>query len=154
MAANIKQALNAYGQSSLELDVENASPHKLIVMLYAGAIKALTQARVHMRNGEVGPKGVAISRAIAIVEEGLRSSLDREQGGELVDNLSALYDYIGFRLLEANLKMDEAAIEEVQVLLQQLKEAWESIDKPQQSEIKPEVEAPQSARTPLSYGRV
>ena len=91
MAANIKNALNAYGQSSVEIDVEHASPHKLICMLYEGAIKALFMAKLHMQNKEIGPKGVAISKAIAIIEEGLRNSLDAaEQSSEIAASLDAV----------------------------------------------------------------
>ncbi|GAB3265712.1 flagellar export chaperone FliS [Chitinimonas naiadis] len=155
MAANIKNALNAYGQSSVEIDVEHASPHKLICMLYEGAIKALFMAKLHMQNKEIGPKGVAISKAIAIIEEGLRNSLDAGQSGEIAANLDTLYDYMSRRLLEANITNDLAALEEVHLLLAQLKDAWESIDKPATPVAEPVPEpAPASGRQPLSYGRV
>ncbi|HEY9102733.1 flagellar export chaperone FliS [Chitinimonas sp.] len=156
MAANIKNALNAYGQSSVEIDVEHASPHKLICMLYEGAIKALFMAKLHMQNKEIGPKGVAISKAIAIIEEGLRNSLDAaEQSSEIAASLDALYDYMSRRLLEANIRNDVAMIDEVQQLLSQLKDAWESINKPAEPEPAASASAePQSGRQPLSYGRV
>lgn len=156
MAANIKNALNAYGQSSVELDVEHASPHKLICMLYEGAIKALFMARLHMQNREIGPKGVAISKAIAIIEEGLRTSLSADKNTEIAANLDALYDYMSRRLLQANFENDVAAVEEVQTLLSQLKESWESIEK-SGTEASPATTSeaqPQSGRQPLSYGRV
>ncbi|QDQ28916.1 flagellar export chaperone FliS [Chitinimonas arctica] len=155
MASNIKNALNAYGQSSIELEVEHASPHKLISMLYEGALKAIFLAKAHMQNREIGPKGVAISKAIAIIEEGLRVSLDVGKSGEIAGNLDTLYDYMSRRLFDANLNNDLAALEEVQGLLSQLREAWESIEKPQATLGTPTEEPTQHAdRKPLSYGRV
>ncbi|MGQ5522544.1 flagellar export chaperone FliS [Chitinimonas sp. PSY-7] len=153
MPANVKNALNAYGQSSIEQDVEHASPHKLICLLYEGAIKALFMAKMHMQNHEIGPKGMAISKAIAIIEEGLRNSLDPEKNGELAANLDTLYDYMSRRLLEANLRNDVDALDEVQLLLSQLKESWESIEKTAETS-KAEEAPPESGRQPLSYGRV
>ncbi|PHV12475.1 flagellar export chaperone FliS [Chitinimonas sp. BJB300] len=153
MPANVKNALSAYGQSSIEQDVEHASPHKLICLLYEGAIKALFMAKMHMQNHEIGPKGLAISKAIAIIEEGLRNSLDAEKSGDIAANLDTLYDYMSRRLLEANFHNDVNALDEVQLLLSQLKESWESIDKTTEAN-KPAEEPPETGRQPLSYGRV
>ena len=121
-------ALNAYGKQNLATQVEVASPHRLIVMLFEGAITACFLAKAHMQNGLVAEKGKAISKAIAIVEEGLRLSLDKEEGGELASNLDALYAYMGRQLLQANLRNDADRLDEVIGLLSGLKEAWQQID--------------------------
>jgi flagellar protein FliS len=153
MANSLKQALNAYGQNNLEIEVEQASPHKLILMLFEGGLKALAMAKLHIQHHEVGPKGAAISKAIAIIEEGLRSSLDKERGGELAANLDSLYDYMSFRLLEANIRNDLDALEEVRTLMTQLRDAWAAIDKPTATPDEAEVPA-HGLRQPSSYGRV
>lgn len=127
MSAQIRRAMAAYGSQSLDADVNTASPHRLIVLLYDGAIKAISLAKLHMNNGNIAEKGNAISKAISIIEEGLRLSLDRTTGGELAENLDALYEYMAFMLLDANIKNDSEHLDLVLKLLKELKESWESI---------------------------
>ena len=83
-----------------------------------------------MKNGETAAKGRAISQAIAIIDSGLRASLDKTAGGEIAVSLDALYEYMSNRLLIANLNNDPAILEEVSNLLSQLREAWEAIGSP------------------------
>lgn len=142
-----KHALKAYGQKSLELEVESASPHKLILLLFDGAIQAIKQARFHLENGNMAEKGRLISKAIAIVDEGLLAALDRKAGGELADNLAALYTYCCERLFAANRNNDSAALDEVAALLGELKSAWEEIGKPQAA-------AGDAGKPGLNYGAV
>lgn len=118
---------SAYNQVSVETGVTSASPHKLILMLFDGAIMALGAAQHQMSEGNIPAKGQNISKAIEIIDNGLRASLDLEAGGELADRLYALYDYMTARLLHANLHNDLAAIEEVSHLLGELRSAWEEI---------------------------
>jgi flagellar secretion chaperone FliS len=127
MSAQIRRAMAAYGSQSLDADVNTASPHRLIVLLYDGAIKAVTLAKMHMLNNNIGEKGAAISKAISIIEEGLRLSLDRSTGGELAENLDALYEYIAYILLEANLRNDASHLDTALSLLKDLKDSWNSI---------------------------
>lgn len=148
-----KAAMNAYGKQDLAAQVEAASPHRLIVMLFDGAIKACNLAKMHMRNGAIADKGMAITKAIAIVQEGLRLSLDKEAGGELAANLDALYDYMGRMLLQANLHNDEAKLDEVAELLAGLRESWVQIDPAKAAAAEPEPSAPPSRAVPSSYGR-
>lgn len=118
---------NAYAKVGIETGVIAASPHKLIVMLYDGAIVALSNATQHMKNKDLAAKGHSISKAIAIIENGLRASLDKKAGGEIAVSLDALYEYMNSRLLQANLKNEIEGILEVQNLLRDLKSAWEAI---------------------------
>ncbi|QNM98506.1 flagellar export chaperone FliS [Chitinimonas koreensis] len=157
--ANIRKALNSYDQGGVEQLVDTASPHKLICMLYEGALKAVMMARFHMQNNEVAAKGAAISKAISIIEEGLRVSLDKGgAGGELAGNLDALYEYMSSRLLLANLRNDMVALDEVQGLMSQLRDAWVAIDQPQAAAATGTGTgtgaAPEQRNSPLSYGRV
>ncbi len=122
------KALKAYGVASLDEQVATASPHRLIVMLFEGAIKSINLAKFHFQHGNVAEKGRSITKAIAIIEEGLRLSLDKSIGGELVENLDALYDYCAHQLLLANLRNDIQILEDILVLLNELKQSWESID--------------------------
>ena len=124
---NSRAAINAYANVGLSTDIMAADPHKLTSMLFEGALLAIAKARHAMEQGETAAKGQSISKAIAIIGEGLNASLDKEIGGELARNLSALYDYMVSRLITANLKNDKAALDEVTRLLSELKKAWDTI---------------------------
>ena len=115
---------NAYARVGVETGVMGASPHRLIVLLYQGARQAIAQARMHLQQGNVPDRGMAISKAIRIVESGLQQSLNLEVGGEIAGRLNALYSYMARRLLEANIKQSEAMLVEVDSLLATLEEAW------------------------------
>ncbi|HDL6853427.1 TPA: flagellar export chaperone FliS [Yersinia enterocolitica] len=110
-----------------ESGVMSASPHQLIVMLFDGAQSALVRARILMNQGDIPAKGAALSKAINIINNGLSAGLNMEKGGELAENLSALYDYMSRRLLHANLHNDEQAITEVLALLENIADAWRQI---------------------------
>ncbi|MFC0253112.1 flagellar export chaperone FliS [Massilia consociata] len=131
MFGTMQRGVNAYAKVGLETGVAAASPHKLVVMLYDGAMVALLSAINHMKSANatasIAAKGAAISKAITIIDNGLRASLDKSAGGEIAQNLDALYDYMSRRLLQANIKNDIAAVEEVHGLLSDLRGAWVQI---------------------------
>lgn len=124
---NAASAIKAYAKVEVESGVTVADPHKLISMLYQGALLAIANAKNAMLRKDIPAKGAAISKAIAIIDEGLNASLDKSVEGGLAQNLSALYGYMCTRLLTANLKNDIAALDEVARLLNDLKGAWDSI---------------------------
>ena len=124
---NPNMALNTYKNVGLESGVAAADPHKLILMLYQGAILAVSSAKNQMLRKQISAKGASISKAIKIIDEGLKACLDVEAGGEIGKNLYDLYDYMNQRLLIANLKNDTAILDEISGLLNELKGAWESI---------------------------
>jgi flagellar protein FliS len=127
-----RSGAGAYARLGVETSAMSASPHQLICMLFDGAKTAIGMARHHMAAGEIVAKGNAISKAIGIVDSGLKASLDAEAAGlagaELVANLSALYDYIVQKLLVANLRNDVAALDEADGLLDNIASAWREID--------------------------
>lgn len=136
---------NAYAKVSVETGVAAASPHKLIVMLFDGALVAVSAAANHMRAGQIADKGHSISKAISIIESGLRASLDKNAGGSIAANLDALYEYMCHRLLQANLKNQPELLDEVHGLLKDLKQSWEAIgDAPAQPAQAAPVAAPQN----------
>ncbi|AKG71908.1 MULTISPECIES: flagellar export chaperone FliS [Serratia] len=122
-----RSGTQAYAQVSVESGVMGASPHQLIVMLFDGALSALLRARILMNQGNIAGKGLAISKAINIIDNGLKNGLNHEQGGEIADNLAALYDYMKRRLMQANLHNDVAALDEVSGLLENIADAWRQI---------------------------
>ncbi len=117
----------AYARIGVESDVMAASPHRLISLLFEGAIVAIRAARRHMENGQPEKKGEAVSRALDIVNNGLLAALDMERGGELSQRLAALYDYVARRLLQANLHNDAAALDEAAGILGDIGSAWRDI---------------------------
>lgn len=152
MSAMVNKMLNAYGQTQVDSGVATASPHKLISMLYEGALVAIASANVNMARGDIGAKGAVISKAIAIIDEGLKISIDIEAGGELAQNLHALYEYMASRLLEANIKNDRAILGEVESLLRELKGAWEMIGNVPANKPAPQ-QMDESPRVAASYGK-
>lgn len=125
----IQQALNQYRDAGIISEVADADPHRLIQMLFEGALDRIAIARGAMRQGDVAVKGARISRAIQIID-GLRAHLDQERGGEIAANLAALYDYMERRLAEANLRDDVHILDEVANLLREVKSGWDAV--PQQ----------------------
>ena len=116
-----------YAKVGVETSVAAANSHQLIVMLFDGALLAIAKAEGYMARGMIAEKGEAISRAIDIISNGLRASLDFSAGDELAGRLAGLYDYMGVRLVQANLKNDVGALREVSRLLGEIKSAWEEI---------------------------
>ena len=128
MFGTMNSGAAAYAKVNVETGVTAASPHKLIMMLFDGAIVSVTSAGMHMKAGDVAAKGQAISRAISIIESGLRASLDKSAGGDIGQNLDALYAYMGNRLLEANLKNNNDYLDEVLQMLKDLRDSWAAIE--------------------------
>lgn len=153
-SANARSALDSYRKVGVETGVASATPHRLILMLYEGAIAAIASAQQHLRLKNIGAKGEAISKAISIIDGGLKASLDMNAGGEMARNLSDLYVYMGNRLLQANIKNDPAALEEVRQLLLQLAGAWESLDATTAAVAAQPGAAPPPGRATTSYGNI
>ena len=130
------RAINAYVQTEIETAVPQADGHRLVSMLFDGALTAVADAKLKLSRGDIPGRGQAISKAISIVDQGLRASLDHEKGGDIAAKLDDLYEYICNRLLVANLKADEDSLDEVANLLRQLHSGWKGIGR-----MKPELAA-------------
>lgn len=117
----------AYEQVSLETSVNQASPHQLIVLLFDGALNAIKLAKLYIEKGNIAGKGVAISKAINIIDNGLKSCLDMEKGGEIAANLDDLYHYISHQLVLANLHNDIAKLDNCYDLLNNIAQSWREI---------------------------
>jgi len=128
MFGSLKYGANSYAKVGVETGVISASPHKLIVMLFEGALVAISSASEHMKSCRIAEKGQSISKAISIIDGGLRANLNKKEGGEIAENLDALYEYMNHRLLQANLENNPAILDEVHKLLGDLKSAWDAID--------------------------
>jgi flagellar protein FliS len=121
------RAATAYNRVAIDARAEVASPHELINMLFDGVLAALSQAQGAMERADAPSKNKALTKAIRLIGEGLRASLD-PQGGDLTVNLDNLYGYCCQRLTEANLRNDLALVLEVRKLIQTVADGWKQID--------------------------
>ncbi len=113
--------LNAYK----ETQIKTANQSKLIIMLYDGAIRNINLAVECMKDKhhKFDTISSTIVKAQDIIAE-LMVSLDFERGGEIAANLFSIYTFMNSRLLDANLKKEEAPLSEVKKMLIELREAW------------------------------
>lgn len=141
-----------YAKVGLETGVNAANPQKLILMLYEGALLAVADAKTHMLRNETAQKGESISKAITIIENGLKASLDVKAGGDIARNLSMLYDFMINKLLLANLKNKLSALDEVNRLLSELNDAWKQIGNQTKNEAE-ETSKSNPRQAAISYGK-
>jgi flagellar protein FliS len=116
-------AANRAAQAYRRVESESRSPLELVVMLYDGALRFLTEAGAAAARGDIRARSHAVSRVLAIVAE-LQNTLDVEKGGPVADQLDDLYTYITSRLLDVALKADFTAIDEAHQLLTPIRDAW------------------------------
>ena len=127
MASYANRAASAYKTLGVETAAMSASPHQLIVLLFDGARSALGRAQWAISQNDSAGKGQTLSKAIDIIELGLRAALDIERGGEIAERLDSLYDYMTRTLIRANIKSDTALIAHVDTLLDDIGSAWKQI---------------------------
>ncbi|HBT32485.1 MAG TPA: flagellar export chaperone FliS [Pusillimonas sp.] len=120
------RSANTYASIDLETKVMSASPERLITLLYDGALAAMAKARLYMQNDNATGRGKAISKAIEIVDCGLKASVNQEVGGEVAKNMVFTYELITRNLLLANLNADMARLEAAEKALSEIADAWRS----------------------------
>jgi flagellar secretion chaperone FliS len=118
---------NAYQRINVETSMHTIDQHQLVSLLYEGVLNAIATARGAMARGDVVAKCNAISKALRILEEGLSTSLDKVDGGELAQNLSDLYEYCARQLVLANARNDDAGMQEVMRLIESIATSWTAI---------------------------
>ena len=123
---NAYQAAQHYSSVKTQTNIVDASPHRLIQMLFEGALERIAQAKGAMQQNQIARKGELITKAINIVG-GLQGSLNDKEGGSLAENLNSLYDYIVRRLMRANLENNPDILDECGRLLGELKSGWDGI---------------------------
>ena len=117
----------AYRQIGVQTGVTGASPHQLVLMLFDGYNDSVNDARAAMLAGQMELKGKAIGRALRIVDEGLKASLDVKAGGAVAENMMAVYAYVLRRLSEANLSNNQPMLDECLRVMEPLRSAWVAI---------------------------
>jgi flagellar protein FliS len=126
MFAPARSAAASYHTLDVQTRVDGADPHRLVEMLYDGAIIQVAKARHALAHQDIAEKCESTSRAIRIVDEGLKAALDA-RAGDVAANLDALYDYVSRILVRANLKNDDTLYAEAEKLLGELRSAWRDI---------------------------
>lgn len=126
---------NAYTAVSLDSQIAGATPHQLIVLLYDGAINAMRRAEIYFQSGNIARRGEMISRAINIIDNGLRAGLDHEKGGQIAAELESLYEYISRTLLEVNLNKSGENLPHLISLMTEMQETWQAIN-PENKQVK------------------
>lgn len=119
------KAASQYRQLGLEAEIVEASPHRLIQLLFEGALDRILKAEVALERRDIAGLGENTSRAIAILS-GLHESLD-DTAGELAAQLASLYEYCEVRLLEANRQQNSDMLREVERIVRTLKSGWDGI---------------------------
>jgi flagellar protein FliS len=117
----------AYSKLGLETDVITGEPHRLILMLFDGALLCIQRGKSHLAARRIAEKCQAISTAIEIVDMGLRASVDPTPDPQFAARLLGLYKYITMRLLQANVRNDVKALDEAAKILGDLRSAWMQI---------------------------
>jgi len=129
--------LKFYQKEATKTRLADADPYEVIQMLMNGVMDSLALAKGAIERNDLENKSKAISKASAIIAS-LRSSLNLKIGGEVAENLNALYEYMGERLIDASLTNDIEIINEVANLFREIKSAWEQI--PAEARIEAEKE--------------
>ncbi len=145
-SASSPRTASAYQRINVETSMHTIDQHQLVSLLYAGVLNSIASARGAIARGDVSGKCNSISKAVRILEEGLRTALDREAGGALANNLDALYDYALRRLIQANVHSDDAILVEVAQLIEPIAQGWNEIKKAGA----PEVRAANDAAHPVA----
>ncbi|MBK1647610.1 flagellar export chaperone FliS [Rhabdochromatium marinum] len=122
----MNKSTEQYRQAGVLSEISVANPHRIIQLLFEGALERIAVGRGAMLQGNIPKKGEQIGKAINILD-GLRGVLDYDKGGELAERLDALYEYMSFQLLQANLHNDPDLLDEVTRLLRQIKSGWDEI---------------------------
>lgn len=126
----MNKGVNQYQRIDVETSLTNASPHRLIQMLFEGALSSLSAAKGALKDGTSIQVAAHLKKAATIIA-GLEEGLDYEKAGpegrDLVSNLESLYQYMQDQLISAQVGQSEAKIEHVISLLIELKSAWDQI---------------------------
>lgn len=123
---------NGYAQYQ-QNSILTASPSKLLLMAYDGAIRFSRAAAEKMKENNLDEQNTLINKATAIVIE-LVSTLKEDVDPLLCSRLRSLYAYVVEKLTLANLEQNQAYLEEVINILGQLRESWAEAERKLQAE--------------------
>ncbi|MGK5011176.1 flagellar export chaperone FliS [Janthinobacterium sp. MDB2-8] len=117
------EAYGSYHAVNLDSQTARATPVELVLVLTDGLLEELARARGHIVGKRYEQKAISLDKCTQIIN-GLSSSLDFDNGGEVVVSLARLYDYCVARLYTAGIKLDPTLIDEVTTLMTTIKRGW------------------------------
>ena len=121
------QPIDQYRHVGTATAVSQADPHQLVLLLFDGAVAAVLQARHALATGDVPTRLTTISKAMRIIDEGLKASLESRGDAALEENLRSLYEHMVNRLFMANVQSSDEPLAEVLKLLGDLRSTWAEI---------------------------
>lgn len=122
--------MSAYNQQNVHVkqyqqtQIQTATPEKLLIMLYNGAINFLNKSKAYMEQRDFAQTNTFLLKAQAIITE-FMNTIDWEPNPEFAQNLYNLYEFMNYTLVQANIRKDPEKIDVVIDLLKTLKSAWE-----------------------------
>ncbi|TNF59522.1 MAG: flagellar export chaperone FliS [Burkholderiales bacterium] len=131
------RAAAAYRRVAADTSIQGADPHQLVSLLFEALVRHILAARGALERRDAAAKGVALGKAVRIIEEGLKAGLNIQEGGEIAANLRSLYEYCVLRLTQANLRNDRQALDEVIALIEPVAESWKQIRGPGPAYLQP-----------------
>lgn len=123
---HVNESYDSYRSIDLESRTAAASPYALVLVLFDGLLDELARARGHIEGKRFQQKGQSLEKCLNILN-GLNGALDYEEGGELVQGLSRLYDYCIYRLSDVSVTLSLEGLDEVVHLLCELRDGWEGV---------------------------
>lgn len=129
------RALNKYSQTAIDSGVDGATPHRLVQLMMEGVLDKVALAKGYMARHDFEAQGRHINWAISLVN-GLRMSLNKQDGGEIAENLDSLYDYMVRRLLQAHAEGKADLLDEVTSLMREVKSGWDAVPEALEREAK------------------
>jgi flagellar secretion chaperone FliS len=123
----IRRAMQAYAKNDVDMSVASSNSVQLLLLVYGKLLDHLKVAKIQLGNGEYAIE--LFSKAHDLIQLGLLSCLDYEEGGEVAKNLGAIYEWALKTILEARINRDPAKVQEVIDVLMPLYEGWLELGK-------------------------
>lgn len=121
----MSKVANAYSSISAETSIKDSSPLELILLVFDKIFDHLIRGKKELALGETGAE--ALTKAVDLLNVGLIASLDKESGGQIAENLEAVYIWAIHKIIEARLNKKPDRIDEVVKVLTPIYEGWRDL---------------------------
>jgi flagellar protein FliS len=129
----MRQNLKAYKQVNLHSSLLESNPHQVILMMFDGALQAISVAKGAIERKNFELKSESITKATNILDA-LRGSLDFEREPKVSENFDVLYTYCIESLNKVSLDLNTGAIDEIVEMLKPLRDAWSEMSEESKKE--------------------